>query len=464
MAKGLKENALSIVDTLTLAVAGSAPSYSLNATTAALVAAVGLAGPAALLFGAIPMFGISFAFKYLNEWRADAGAAYVWVGRSIAPALGFLAAWTFLLLSTVFMVTAALPLGVATLHLAAPAYESSVPIAAFIGGLWFSGAVALTIGGVHLAASVQRYMTGFEALALLVLVVAAYLRFSAAPVHPFSLAWFSPAAFGDVDTFMRGMLVAVFYYFGWDVTSNVAEEAQGKGESGGLSGVIGMVGIMCALIAVQVAVQTGMSVETVEQHGANILGALGDAVLPQPWSNIAVLAVVLSTVGTIDTQLTQCARLLYAMGRDRVMDPRFAEIHPRFQTPWLAGVVIWLLSIVLIALSSASDSVGGVMAQLISAIGVMVSIYYGLTGAACVWYYRRTLTRTAGTLVMRGLWPGLSAAFLLYLGVRQTVELGRDVVGLTVLALALGLPLMAFYRARFGAAFYTEPSEHDPAA
>ena len=66
MPKSLKQNALSIVDTITLAVAGTAPSYSLNATTAALIGAVGLAAPGALLYGAIPMFGISFAFKYLN--------------------------------------------------------------------------------------------------------------------------------------------------------------------------------------------------------------------------------------------------------------------------------------------------------------------------------------------------------------------------------------------------------------
>jgi hypothetical protein len=36
MSKSLKQNALSIVDTIALAVAGTAPSYSLNATTAAL--------------------------------------------------------------------------------------------------------------------------------------------------------------------------------------------------------------------------------------------------------------------------------------------------------------------------------------------------------------------------------------------------------------------------------------------
>lgn len=462
MSAELKKNALSLLDTITLAVAGSAPSYSLNATTAALIAAVGLASPAALVFGAIPMFGISFAFKYLNLWRPDAGAAYAWVGRSINPMLGFLAAWTFLVLSTVFMVTAALPVGVLTLHLVAPAYEESVGAAALVGGLWFSAVAVLTIVGVHVAASFQKIMTGIEAIALLVLAVAAFVKFSAAPVNPFSLGWFSPSAFADFDTFMGGMLVAVFYYFGWDVTSNVAEEAQGTGSSGGSSGVYGMVGVMVLFLIIQVAVQMGMSPETVAENGASLLSALGDAVLPKPWGSIAILAVILSTVGTIETQITQCARLLFSMGRDAVMHTGFSQVHPRFQTPWLAGVLIWILSVVLLAGSAASDSIGGVMSSLISAIGVMVSIYYGLTGLACVWYYRKTLTQDAGTLVMRGLWPGLSALFLLFLGARQIPDLGGTVSAMTLGALALGIVPMLYFRARYGSQFYSEALEHHP--
>ena len=53
------------------------------------------------------------------------------------------------------------------------------------------------------------------------------------------------------------------------------------------------------------------------------------------------------------------------------------------------------------------------------AIGVMVSIYYGLTGLACVWFYRRVLTANVGNLIMRGVWPLLSAVFLLFLGAKQ---------------------------------------------
>lgn len=467
MSTELKKNALSFVDTVTLAIAGSAPSYSLNASTVALIAAVGMASPAALILGAVPMFGISFAFKYLNLWRPDAGAAYAWVGRSIHPMLGFVAAWTFLVLSSVFMVTAALPVGVLTLNLVAPQLQENVAAAALVGGAWFTGVALLTVLGVHVAASFQKFMTLLEAVVLVGLGVMAVVRFSASPANAFSLAWFSPSAFTDFDTFMAGMLVAVFYYFGWDVSSNVAEEAEGAGESGGSSGVYGMVGVMLLYVAITVAVQMSLSADTVAamaESGASPLSALADALLPHPWGNLAILAVILSTVGTIETQITQCARLLFSMGRDRVLHTRFAEIHPRFQTPWLAGLAIWGISIALIVATCTSDSIGEVMTSLISAIGIMVSIYYGLTGLACVWFYRRVLTASPGNLVMRGVWPLLSAVFLLFLGVKQLPDLGMDVALLTLGALAVGIVPMLYFRARYGASFYQDPLEAHPAA
>jgi amino acid transporter len=463
MSKSLKHNALSIVDTVTLAVAGTAPSYSLNATTAALIGAVGLAAPGALLYGAIPMFGISFAFKYLNQWRADAGAAYAWVGRAINPSLGFLSAWTFLTLSTAFMVAAAFPVGVITLSWVAPQLEDSVMAAAIVGGIWFTAVATLTILGVTLAASFQKVMTAIEAIALLILAIAAVVKFSAAPQNPFSLGWFSPFAFGDFSTFMSGMLVAVFYYFGWDVSSNVAEESQQSNAAPGSSGIIGMIGIVILFMLIQTTIQMGMSSEVIEANSANLLAAFGNAVLPRPWGQIAILAVLLSTVGTIGTQMTQCARLLFSMGRDRVIHEKFAEIHPRFQTPWLAGLVITVLALFLLILSSASESVGAVMASLISAIGIMVCFYYGMTGLACAYYYREVLQRDKKTLFLKGIWPVGSSIFLLILAILQIPTLGWSVSLFTLGAIALGCLPMVYYQLKYRSAFYTEPAEwHNP--
>src|SRR4051812_32789708 len=87
--RGLRQGALSGFDSVIMAIAGNAPAYSIAATTAVLISVVGLASPAALLYSAIPMLGIAWAFNYLGRADVNAGASYSWVGRALHPALGF---------------------------------------------------------------------------------------------------------------------------------------------------------------------------------------------------------------------------------------------------------------------------------------------------------------------------------------------------------------------------------------
>jgi hypothetical protein len=58
-----------------MGVAGVAPAYSIAASTASLVAAVALSGPASLLYCGIAMFGIVWAFTELGKTEVNAGAA-----------------------------------------------------------------------------------------------------------------------------------------------------------------------------------------------------------------------------------------------------------------------------------------------------------------------------------------------------------------------------------------------------
>jgi hypothetical protein len=52
------------------------------------------------------------------------------------------------------------------------------------------------------------------------------------------------------------------------------------------------------------------------------------------------------------------------------------------------------------------------LTALIGAVGLMIAFYYGLTGFACVWFYRKTLTSSARDFVMRGVVP-LSGGLIL---------------------------------------------------
>ena len=63
----LQADGVSPAGAIVMAVAGSAPAYSIAATTATLVGVAGLGAPGALLWAGLPMLGIAWAFLYLGR-------------------------------------------------------------------------------------------------------------------------------------------------------------------------------------------------------------------------------------------------------------------------------------------------------------------------------------------------------------------------------------------------------------
>src|SRR3954466_2492109 len=188
--QGLREGALGGADSVVMAVAGSAPAYSIAATTAVLIGAVGLASPAALLYCAIPMLGIAWAFNYLGRADVNAGAAYSWVARALHPSLGFLSGWSLVVSATIFMVAGALPAGSMTVTLFAPDQAGNVPLITGVGALWFLVMAACVLFGVHVTARAQWIMTGLEVALLVVFAIIGFTRLSDGAGADFSWSWF----------------------------------------------------------------------------------------------------------------------------------------------------------------------------------------------------------------------------------------------------------------------------------
>src|SRR5262249_22861190 len=49
----------------------------------------------------------------------------------------------------------------------------------------------------------------------------------------------------------------------------------------------------------------------------------------------------------------------------------------------------------------------GVFGDAVTALGLFIAFYYGLSAFACVWYYRRNLMTSTRNLFMQGILPGL---------------------------------------------------------
>ncbi|MER5886055.1 APC family permease [Streptomyces sp. NPDC001941] len=455
--RGLQPGVLGTFDTIVMAVAGSAPAYSLAATTAVLVAAVGLAAPAALLYCAIPMLGIVLAFGRLGRIDVNAGAAYSWVGRTLHPFLGFLSGWALVVAATLFMVAGSLPAGSLTLALFDPALAENTALSAAVGAGWFLMMLLVVLGGARLTVRAQLLMSGLELLVLLLFVLAAVAHKGYAVA--FDWSWLGFGHFDGVSGFASGALIAAFYYWGWDVTSNLSEETRDSRRTAGIASLVG-VGIVFLLFeAFTVMVNTLLPAGRVRAGGPNVLGELGDVLWPGVGGKLMVLAVMLSTVATLETTLIQVTRSLFAMGRDRTMPAALGRVHRRWNTPWVAIAVVGVVALVLLAASTALGSVGDVMAAAVSAMGLQIAFYYGLAGIAAVVAYRHLLLGSVRDFLLGGAWPLLGSAFMFWIFVESLGDLSRAAVVIGLGGLAAGLvPLFLYWR---GGSSYYRPAKLD---
>lgn len=438
--RGLQANVLGTFDTVVMAVAGSAPAYSIAATTAVLVGAVGLASPAALLYCAIPMLGIALAFSYLSRIDVNAGASYSWVGRTLHPFLGFLSGWALVISATIFMVAGSLPAGAMTLSLFDEDLADNTALATTVGAFWFLVMLFVVLGGARLTVRAQLIMSGVELVILALFAVLALLHGDSA--RSFDWSWLGFSQFDGVSGFASGALIAAFYYWGWDVTSNLSEETRDSRRTTGLAGLIG-VGIVFLLFEVfTIAVNVILTDTQIQQNDANVLAVLGEEVWPGLGGKLLIVAVMLSTIATLETTLIQVTRSLFAMGRDRTMPEALGRVHRTWNTPYVAIIVVGGVALVMFIASNALGSVGDILADAISAIGLQIAVYYGLAGLAVVVAYRRMLLKSVSNFVFGGLWPLLGALFMFWVLVESLGELSSASVAIGLGGVERGRPVV----------------------
>jgi len=188
-----------------------------------------------------------------------------------------------------------------------------------------------------------------------------------------------------------------------------------------------------------IACQYVLTDDEINQSSTNIMFTLAEKLLPRPWSYLAIVAVMVSTVGTLETQILQFSRTMFAKGRDGALHPRYATLHPTWQTPWVATAVVAGIGFVLIFLSSLLPTVSDLIRTSVNAIGFQVCCYYSLSGFACAWHFRRHALRSIHDCVMLFLWPLLSAAFLVFVGIYSipTFDVLTDVIGIGGIAVGI---------------------------
>jgi len=438
----LHANSLGVTESTIMGIAGTAPAYSIEITTSTIIATAGVLSPASILACGLIMFGIAFAFINLNRALASAGTSYSWVTMVFGKSLGFFAGWALLVLCCVFMVSAMIPAANATLLIFKPELMNNVHYVTVIAALWLTAVSLVVVKGIKLTSYVQVIMTLVEGVILLAVIVMAFIVFPQAPAHAFSWYWFNPFAFSP-ELFANGALVAIFFYYGWDVTMNLSEETKDPNKTPGRATFWTMIFLMTFFLVFITITLLGLSDDEIQHYNTNIIFGIAEKLFGKTWGYVAIIAVLLSTIGTVETQMLQFTRTLFAKGRGGALHPRYSKLHPRWQTPHIAIFLIWLAGMAMLFVSSYLPTINEILKASIAAIGFQICFYLGLTGLACAWYYRAMMGKGPWQAVTHVVWPASSGLFLFFIALYSipTFDWVTNVVGMGGIAIGV-VPLL----------------------
>jgi amino acid transporter len=421
----LKVNTLSLFDTTVIATSSVAPAYTLAATVGFLVAAVGLASPAAILVGFVPVLCIAIAYYYLNRQDPNCGASYSWVSRTLSPHIGWMGGWIQLAANVLFCAAAPLVAAAYTLQLLNSLFPSFVTadatsntwLIAVIGIAWLLFVTFMVVRGIRITANFQWVLVFLEYFIVLAFAITAFVKIIGGhhAATPLSASWFSPGSIPGISGVASGSALAVFFFWGWDTAANVNEESKDANESPGLAGIYSMFILLFIFLVAAAAMQAflGSAALTNSNNQSDVLYFFAQQISGTPIAYLMVLAVLSSTVATTQTTLLPSSRLTYSMARDGVFPKAFGTIHKSWRTPWVGTMISSILAIVVILLQAQfAGSVGSIFGKLILDIGVLVALYYGITGIACTWAFRKVLLTSVTRFIFAGVLPFLSGLFL----------------------------------------------------
>jgi amino acid transporter len=426
--KGLKRNAIGFISSVVIGVASTAPGYSLAASLGfiAAVGGIGLQAPAILLLAFIPMAMIAAAYYYMNRADPDCGTTFAWVTKAMGPWAGWLGGWAIVVADIIVMANLAQIAGKYTFLLFDwdSAANSTAAVTA-VGVAWIVVMAAICYIGIELSARTQVVLLSFEIVTLGIFAVVALVKVAsgdaaATAVDP-SFSWINPFEIDSFSALTSGILIAIFIYWGWDSTVTVNEETEDSSRTPGKAAITATVLLLLIYVVVAVAAQAYGGVEPLVKNQDDVLSFLGGEVFGSPLDKILIIAVLTSAAASTQTTILPTARTTLSMARAKALPRALGHVSTRYLTPTTSTVLMGLFSVLwYVGLTIVSENI---LFDSISALGLMIAFYYGLTGYACVVFYRRELFRSLKTFVLVGVLPLLGALILTAVFIKSCVDL-----------------------------------------
>jgi amino acid transporter len=438
----LKHGVLGHLSVLGQSVGAVGPSIGAAAFMPLAVVTAGNGAWIAVLIATVGILAVGIAISYLATHFRSPGALYTFVPRALRlPGAGFLMAGIGLLLGLAAASICFVGFGLYLSQFLGAVHIADIPIDGQLAYLSFAAlaiAVALTLSDIRLSTRVLLIceLTSMLCISVLLIIVLAHHG------HVFNGAVLG-AHGTNVHGIILGMVFFVLAFGGFESATSLgveAHEARRTIPFALITSVV-MVGLFLSVNAyVQVLGFEGTGRQLASQ--ASPLNALADMAGAGWLGDIILLGVTVSFFAALQAYLNYTSRMVYAIGRDRLLPKAVTRVSPRTGSPLGAvAVVAAILIVVGIIVMAGGDNQENAFGYFSTIDGYCFTLVYLLASVAALVFAFRQSRKIASVIVCAVIGGGVMLAEFYYSFIPLPPAPTRTIIiifGAVVVALVIG--------------------------
>jgi amino acid transporter len=344
--RGLAHGVIGSARVVAFGVSSVAPAGSVVGGLFILVSYAGFASPLVVVLAFAASLCCASSIAEFARRLPSAGSLYTYNSRGLGRIGGFLTGWMMISAYALYI-----PAGIAltsaygSMLLAAVAHVTIGPWVLFL--VILAAVVLVAYAGIATSSSVDLLLAAGEVAVIAALAITILLKTGAA--H-YSASVFSPASspHGQFSDITNAMIYGISAFAGFEAAAALGEEARDSRRSipAGTIVVVIVTGLFYLLVVLAETFGAGRHGITELTRQASPLGYLTS----RYWSPSALwaidLVIVLTGLSFVIAVFNAAIRILFAMGRERVLPGSLARLSGR-HTPVIAIVCVAVLALVL---------------------------------------------------------------------------------------------------------------------
>ena len=423
-----------------------------------------------------PMAFIAAAYYWMNRADPDCGTTFAWVSKAFGPYLGWQAGWAIVVADVLVMPSLADVAGNYTFQLFGITPTTAEVVA--VGIAWIIIMTAICYIGIELSARTQQVLLAMEFITLMVFAIVALIKvYANHPAHSVepAFSWFNPFDIKSVSALNGGILLAIFIYWGWDSGVSVNEETEDSSTAPGRAAIISTVVLVLIYVLVSTAAQAYGGLDNLVNNSSDVFAPLGKGVFGSGLDKILIIAILSSASASTQTTILPTARTTLSMGRAGAIPKQFGTVNSRFLSPGFSTIWMGTVSMLVYILLSVTSH-DNLIADAFTSLSLTIAFYYGITGFACVWYYRKHLFDSVRNFFIIGVLPTVGGLILTWVLVKAVIDYSKadggyskpflgigSPIAIALLTIIMGLIVMVYQRIVAPEFFKRKPSVVDPA-